>query len=304
MKLGELSRQDVARRLRQGGLWFHIGPFVLHVRTPIVELAEALQFSYNDFPLAEANGFADFHVRIVPRPGPRGWWSREVQLFVDQSSPIKPLPRRLAVPLLEWGLNWCVGANVHEYLTIHAAVLERDGLGLILPARCGSGKSTLCAGLVLHGWRLLSDEVTLVRPDDGRLVPLPRPVSLKNRSIAVIRDFSSKARLLGPWEDPVDGALALMRAPTASVERADEWASPAWVVFPRFEPGSPTRSRRCSKGAAFMELASHAPNYSLQGLRGFETMARLVDQCDCYEFRYSDLREAVERFDRLPPPNR
>jgi len=70
---------------------------------------------------------------------------------------------------------------------LHAAVLEKNGRAVVLPGDPGAGKSTLTAALMLSGWRLLSDEITLVDRDDGLLVGLARPVSLKNASIDVIQ---------------------------------------------------------------------------------------------------------------------
>ena len=64
--------------------------------------------------------------------------------------------------MLEWGLNWCVAGHAHQYLMLHAAALERNGRAVILPGDPGAGKSTLTAALMLSGWRLLSDEITLV----------------------------------------------------------------------------------------------------------------------------------------------
>ena len=64
---------------------------------------------------------------------------------------------------------------------------------MLLPAAPGSGKTTLCAGLSLRGWRLLSDEFGLIRPGTTDLVPVPRPMALKNESIDVIRQFDREA---------------------------------------------------------------------------------------------------------------
>jgi len=302
VNVGQLSPGELDRRLRSGTLSVRTGPFVCQFESPFRDVAELVAFGYPDFPLADAARFVDFYVRVLPQRGLRRWWRPQVVFQMDSWSPIAPYPRDLAAPLVEWGLNWSVAAHANQYLIIHAAVVERGGRAVLLPATSGAGKSTLCAGLVLHGWRLISDELALIRPADGRLVPMPRLVSLKNESIEVIRAFSPRACGGRSWGGTAKGTVAHLQPPTESVQRADELARPAWVVFPRFESESPTRSRRCPKGTAFMELASHAVNYSLLGQRGFETMSRLVDVCDCYEFRYSDLHEAVDRFDALPLP--
>ena len=40
----------------------------------------------------------------------------------------------------------------------------------------------------------------------------------------------------------------------------------------------------------------NAFNYSLLGVRGFETLGAVIDRCRCYRFEYSDLDQAVEAF--------
>ena len=79
--------------------------------------------------------------------------------------------------------------HAHHYLLLHSAVIEREGCAVIMPAPPGSGKSTLCAGLVHRGWRLLSDELALISLTDTSITPLGRPISLKNQSIDVIKEY-------------------------------------------------------------------------------------------------------------------
>jgi HprK-related kinase A len=196
-------------------------------------------------------------------------------------------------------MNWCVSHNAHVYLIIHAAVVEKHGCAVILPAPPGSGKSTLCAALVGRGWRLLSDEMTLVRPADCALVPLPRPVSLKNASIDIIRAFNQDA-VLGPLvPNTTKGTIAHLKAPGASIARAGEPARPSRIVFPGYQAGAATSLTPLPKARAFMQVADNAFNYQVMGARGFEVLGRLIDACDCHEFRYSSLPEAVALFDRM-----
>ncbi len=300
MRLGDLSVEALQGRLSTNGLGWRTGPLVFHLRCRLPEVAHALHFGYADFPLAEHPAFADFHVHVALH---RTWnlWSREVVFAMDGLVPMRRLPRNLAVPMLEWGLNWCVAAHCHQYLIIHAGVVEREGRVLLLPGRSGSGKSTLAAGLMLSGWRLLSDELALVRHGDGLVDPLPRPVNLKGQAIQAVQHFDPEAAIgPGRYVDPVDGPLGYLRPTRPSVDRAEEPGRPAWIVFPRYEPGSPLRSRLCRKGSALVELARCAPNYHLLGEMGFDAAVRLVDQCPCYDLRYSDLEEAVKRLGSLP----
>jgi HprK-related kinase A len=133
--------------------------------------------------------------------------------------------------------------------------VERSGCALVLPGPPGSGKSTLCAALISRGWRLLSDELTLLDPVTANVVPLPRPVSLKNASIAAIRQFYPAAELGPPVHDTAKGSVAHLKAPTDSVRRASELARPRWIVLPRYETGASAHLAQLSKARTFMYLA-------------------------------------------------
>ena len=50
-----------------------------------------------------------------------------------------------------------------------------------------------------------------------------------------------------------------------------------------------------------MHVIKNAFNYSVLGVRGFQTAAALIDVCDCYDFTYSSLDEAIDVFDALEP---
>jgi HprK-related kinase A len=183
-------------------------------------------------------------------------------------------------------------------MILHAAVLERGGRALLLPAPSGSGKSTLCAGLAFKGWRLLSDELVLLDPTHGHVTPLPRPVSLKNESIDAIRAFAPAAAFGALVHETVKGTVAYITPPVEAVERGSETSLPAWIVYPRFEPGTAAILEPIPKARAFMALIECAFNYDVHGRAGFAALAQLVDTVECYNFSYSRLEDAVAIFDR------
>jgi hypothetical protein len=245
------------------------------------------------------DGFADFHVRVARPAGLRRWVKPQVVFQFDGTPPFLPLPGDQGFAILEWGLNWCISAHCHQYLVLHAAVLERSGGALVLPAPPGSGKSTLCAGLVSRGWRLLSDELALLSPASGEIVPLARPISLKNASIELIARFAPQ-EFIGPAvHDTLKGSVAHMKPPKESVRRESETAPPRWVVKPRYVAGTPAKLQRVSKARAFMHLVDSAFNYQFHGIHGFDLLGRLIDSSECYEFAYAELEEAVGTFEAL-----
>ena len=299
LTVGTLTSAELRARLAGDGLVLRTGPFTNLIRSDVPHLIDTVALMYADYPVEPGGGFADFHLDYRRSRGLRRWFRSQVHFAYDGSTPFQPLPLAQAYPMLEWTMNWCVSHRAHGYLIIHAAVLEKHGRGIILPAPPGSGKSTLTAALLGHGWRLLSDEMTLVRPDDGMLVPVPRPVSLKNASIDVIRAFRPDAVLSRPVEETTKGTIAHVKAPRDSILRAGEPVRPACVVFPRYEAGAGLALTPLPKARAFMELADNCFNYQVLGARGFAALGQLIDTSDAYTFRYSSLPDAMDLFERL-----
>ena len=298
MKLGDLSLAQVRRRLADNELALRTGPFATRIHSPMPQVAEGLLRLYPDFPL-DSGEFSDFHVRVGSPTGLRRWLRPQINFWFDGHSPFKPLPANHAFALLEWGMNWCIAGHAHHYLMLHAAVLEMNGRAVVLPGDPGAGKSTLTAALMLSGWRLLSDEITLIDRDDGLLVGLARPVSLKNASIDVIRHAFPDAVIGAPAYDTHKGTVAHVRPSADSVARVGEKARPAWVIFPRWREGAEARLSPHSRADAFLHTASHAFNYSLLGSLGFDLNAGLMDACACHDFEYSRLDDALRVFAEL-----
>jgi HprK-related kinase A len=291
---------DWARRLAGPGLSIRTGPFVYRLRGGGPQLAEPLRLHYQGFPLADERGFHDFEVELQRPRGLRRWLRPQVRFVFDGAETFEPLPLAHAFPLLEWAMNWCVSTHVMRYLLIHAAVVEKGGRAAVLPAPPGSGKSTLCAGLVNRGWRLLSDELALIALDgSGQVHALARPVSLKNRSIDVIRAFAPDAVFNTPVPGTAKGTVAHMRVLPEHVRRVDEPALPAWVVFPRWVADAAPRLEPRERAATVVDLARNSFNCGTLGLVGFEALASLVESCACFDFEYGRLDDAIATFDAL-----
>lgn len=300
----ELSREELRDRLDAGRLMLRTGDYVSRVRSRIGSVAAGVELMYADYEVLES-GFADFHVEVAGPRSARRWIAPQVLFYFDGKPPFKPLPLAQAYPMLEWGLNWCVSSQSQDQLVIHAAGMERFGRAMILPGQPGSGKSTLVAAMVLtESWRLLSDELVRIDPQTRLARPLPRPISLKNQSIDVIRKYAPDAIVTPVVNDTLKGSVAHVRAPRTSVELHQRAAEPAWVLFPRYRRGASLSMRDLPKGEAFMRLAENCMNYSVLGERGYELLGALVDACDCYECEYGDLAQVAPALNRLAAAER
>jgi len=297
--VADLGPDRFGQALAGPGIGVRLGPFNAHIAVPVRRLAEPLFGFYSAYPLLEGDAVYHFRVKVEEVRRKLRPWRPLARFTVDGQLPHEDLPANQAWPALEWGINLVIALRAHAFLILHTAVVAKNGAALLLPAAPGFGKTTLCTALAHRGWRLLSDEFGLVRPGTSELVPVPRPMALKNESIEVIRQFAPEA-VIGPeTPDTRKGTVAHVRPPDDAIAGQDDPATARWIIFPRWVAGAELSLQPMSRADGFMTLASNAFNYEVLGERGFDTARNIVGGADCLQLVYSDLDEAVHCIDRL-----
>jgi HprK-related kinase A len=298
-RLSSLSGPELSGRLRRGTLLLRVAPFSVRVSSPLRQIHRLIDQLYGDYRLASDADYRDFDLRIGHTSVLRRWVRPSAVFAGDGESPFAPMPAASSFPLLEWGLNWRVAMTAHHYLMLHAAVVARDGVTVVMPALPGSGKSTLAAALMCRGWRLLSDEFGLVRPGTTAVVPFPRPIPLKNESIPLMARFAPDA-IIGPtFRGTRKGDVAHVKPSRDSIDRADEPANVTHVLFPRYEAGAELAMHPIEKARAFLKLSSNSFNYQMLGRDGFHTVGDLIEGSACMSLTYSNLDDAIRAFAEL-----
>lgn len=271
----------------------HIAPFTVRLRSPFAAVQQHLDRFYAHVPRGGTGDFVDFDVQVLPAPGLRRFWHPQARFLLDGEEPFFPLPADQAAPLFEWGMNWCVAQRPLGLLVMHAAVVAQGEAALMMPGFPGAGKSTLCSSLVhLAGWRLLSDELAILDPASGTLLPHPRPISLKNASIPIVRNFTGAQ--LGPvYLDTRKGDITHAACPPASQRQADVPARVRWVVFPRFEAGAAPRCEELSRAESFVLISEQSFNNERMGEVGFDALCALLTGATCFEMVYGSTDDAL-----------
>jgi HprK-related kinase A len=278
-----------------------IGVMSFSLRVPVAErdLIQEISELYASYPAVGSHELTDTIIALSYPNLKRRFIGREITVFVDGSQPYNPWPPRLGVPLLESAINGWLGRNIARYLMVHAAVVERGGCAILLPGTSGAGKSTLSTVLSSRCWRLLSDEVAIIRTADGLVLPHPRPISLKNESIDMMEGRLPDAYLSKRYDGTTKGTVAFLRPPEDAIEKASTPAKPKTVVFPQFNPEAKTELKRLEKAPAFMLLIENSPQYFTLLETGFETLASLVERCEHYKLAYNDVDDAISLIESL-----
>ncbi|MCF2947727.1 HprK-related kinase A [Paraglaciecola aquimarina] len=289
MKLKDLSLSEFSDLINNDGLGIDFGITSFCILTKIKSVQSTFKQLYADFEVKPKESFTDFQVSVAYPNNIRRFLKPQVSFYFDEHSPFLPLPKSQSYPLLEWGMNWCVAGHKHNYLLLHGAVLEKNGEAMIFPAPPGSGKSTLTAYLSHTGWRLLSDEMTVINLTTGLVEPFVRPICLKNNSIDLFHSWFPDAFISNIAKDTNKGDVAHVKPPIDSVNRYLEPAKVKAIVLPKYDKNVELDIYALNKCDAYKAVSTNAFNEGVMGKEGFESAVNLVESCDTVEIHYNNL---------------
>lgn len=277
-----------------------VGPFAFELRSPLADVIEAADHLYRDYPAATEDGVVDYGVAVLPSSRLRRWLRPKLVLACDIEIPfMSPVPLAHALLALEMGMNLQLAAGMHRFLLLHAAAVARDGQALVMTGDSGAGKSTLAAMLGYRGWRFLGDEFALLNPGDGCFHPFPRPTSLKNASIDLLREVAPADRFGPRFEGTIKGMIQHLLPPAEAIAAMDAPARPRLILLPGFAPGSEPAKRRLGQAETFVRLSQASSNYRAMGEPGFEALWQLVATTPAYEIAYGSTAAAEALIDEL-----
>lgn len=277
-----------------------VGPFAFELRSTLPEVIAAVDRLYRDYPAGTDDGIVDYSVAVLPPSPIRRWLRPKLVLACDIEIPfMAPVPRAHGVLALEMGMNLQLAAGMHRFLLLHAAAVARDGEALVMTGDSGAGKSTLAAILGYRGWRFLGDEFALLGPADGCFHPFPRPTSLKNASIDLLRDVAPSDRFGPRFEGTIKGTIQHLLPPADAIAAMDEPARPRLVVMPTYAVGVEPQSRRLNRSETFVRLSQASTNYRALGEAGFDALWKLVDTTPAYAITYGSTAAAEALIEEL-----
>ena len=272
-----------------------LGAVSIHVDCSVSLIANNIKKLYPHYVLDQSNSPNDYYIALKHGSGIRGYIRPQVVFEHDGDTPFKPVPEDHAYASFEWGVNYVVSNFAQNYLSIHSGVVARHDKAIIFPAPPGSGKSTLTTYLMAQpDWRVLSDEMSLLIPETRDVMPLVKPVCLKNKSIELARLWFPETSFSTVASATVKGNVAHLSPPDSSWEQRHKPASVTAIIFPQYRPSSPMKIYKLDKNQAFIMLAENTINLTLQSQLGFDTLIELIENTLQFEVHYSDVEQVRE----------
>ncbi len=274
-----------------------VGPVGYRIGSAWAEPIQQLRALYAGYPDLDG-GIPDFTVRLEPEKPWRRWLRPSVAIKGDFMLPdALPMALRHGLLVAEMGMNLQMAMGQRQFLLLHAASVERDGKVLIVTGESGAGKSTMSALLSEHGWRFMGDEFCLIEPETGLAWPFPRPVSLKNKAIDVVRKMVEDSRLGPEMKSTPKGDIRHLMPPANAISAMDAPGKPALILFPRF--GHERAIRMMGAGEVFVRLTQASTNYVYLGERGFTALSALVANTPVRAIDYPDTANALDLVETL-----
>ncbi|MBA2533282.1 MAG: hypothetical protein H0V23_14480 [Nocardioidaceae bacterium] len=184
-------------------------------------------------------------------------------------------------------------ANAGKVVALHAAVVERDGAGLLLAGTSGSGKTTLTLELVGRGWTYHSDDLAPIYVDSGMVASFPKPLHVKDLSRWELyrQRWNPPSWVPAPRHTFLVPAVAFEPAPRAMV-------APRRLLFPRYDPKEKPRLELYSSARAVAWAAPNLYSSPPLGRAGLDVVIRLCGQADAAEVVYGSAAEGADLIER------
>ncbi len=183
-----------------------------------------------------------------------------------------------------WEANQIAWRSAPDHVLVHAAVVEIEGQGVLIYGPSGVGKSTLAAALCVAGAGYLSDEIAVLDPKTGSVLPYAKPLTIRSQmwdAFAVVAPPKWLAEhMRAVWYVPLRPAAAV----PISV-----------VVAPDFQATGDVYPVVRSRAEVLIELCSQTPQLKRYGVGGFEALADIVRDAECVTIDTTDLAIACRK---------
>ena len=215
--------------------------------------------------------------------------AREKDLFVGANRIARFAEPYWLMRYLTWHVNRQAIAQSSRFVLLHAAVAEKQGAGVLLPAASESGKTTLIAGLIRSGFGYLTDEAAAIDPRTLLIEPYPKPLTIDPGSWSILPELapqsdSDTGRFFeGQWQVNADSVRS---------DAVSGRVKPALVVFPRYSRGARLDVEPIARSEALVLMLRHTFAVHDAGRRNFEVLGRILPTTKCYRMVSGDLEEA------------
>ena len=194
-------------------------------------------------------------------------------------------------------LDSIAGTTLAQRHTVpmHAACVERNGVGVLLWGPSGMGKSTLAYACARAGWTFVADDATILPQNRSDCVVTGKPHQARFREDAPrlfpeIEGYATRARPTGKL------SIEVPMASLPGIRTAVQCEAGRNVFLDR---GKSTGLERIGVEDALEQMMQDSNSYGAETQARHEQALRRLLQAPAYRLRYERLQDAIEALESL-----
>jgi hypothetical protein len=259
----------------------------IHLRLPGLEASSIIHPILDHLSVP---GMSDCNVHLEVRRGADHYVLLSDGELVDWCSDERGL-----APMIHANLHLLAYQRGHHLVGIHAAAVVYGNHVILMPANCGSGKSTLTAGLVSSGFTYCSDDMVFLTSRPVCLRSAPMSMGIKSGSWNVLKTHFPQLSSLASHERADGKRVRYLPPPmNAFIKEPNRPMAVTHLLFPRFRSQGKVKLNPISPADGLCRIAQ--AGYDVKGSLTeacLEQLVKWISDIPCYEFHYRNLDEAV-----------
>jgi hypothetical protein len=176
---------------------------------------------------------------------------------------------------------------------LHAAAVAKDDLAIVIPAKSGSGKSSLTCWLLANGFDYITDELIMVG-ESGQFESLRRPLQIKFHGLDAVKPLLrveqeklESAFYSGKWANAIPASSFGANLSAYTEHKL------SMFLFPKYDAAKECDFDRLKQAQAGLVLMGNNVNARNHPSHGFKELMALVRKVPSYYLNYGG-------FDKLP----
>lgn len=181
---------------------------------------------------------------------------------------------------------------------IHAGSIVADTGAWLIGGASGRGKSTLVARLDAYGLRVFGDDLAPIDLANGRALPLPLCLSVKENGWAAVSRFRADITEIDPHISAT-GKLVKYIRPLQTASDADRQGQPiAGLLLPMYTPGASTHIEPISLRDAMVSLCDKFGRFPVEPAH-LTRLIEVLEPLPRYRLVYGDVEDILPELSGL-----
>ncbi len=216
----------------------------------------------------------------------------EFIIYKDQQESFRCKRRRSAIRHLEYLVTSSILELLRPFLILHAGGIVNDNKkAMLIVAAAEAGKSSTVTGLLLKGFKCLSDDVVLIDTDSEDVHFVPRSFKISKDLHRHLPELSNKLDVTNTTT--VEEQYIRFNPERICRDPFSNASEVGWIIFLTKNGSTGCKLRPVGQIEALRLFSQETLNIRDHGYKGIDRIASIIEGSVCYEMNRGNLNETI-----------